>query len=286
MSLAMIVAVLELDLPREQKLVLTMFADHANDDGFCYPSLARIAWKCGYAQVRSVSEIVDRLIEHEVLAVIEESRGRLPTMYQVRPHNAKQLPPFDPRNFQTARGAKNAPQEKEPDANPLNEKGMAQPVSVSGAENAPQMRRGTKNAPQMDGFAVRSNDVAVRSSARSGAVATAPEPLNPLTKDARARAGPGQSPARATSPQVGGEEFLLNNQALQLGISQRQRNETLADYRGRVAAAHDRKLHAAVEARRAERLGGERTEPCGTPTVGGPSAADAAPRQSTSDAAA
>jgi hypothetical protein len=245
-------AVWELDLPREQKLVLMAFADHANDDGFTYPSLARVAWKCGYEQPRSVSGIVQKLLESQVLVMIEAAHGRTPTLYQIRPHNARALPPFDASAFKQDKGAANAPHDGQSGSKPLNPNGEQLRANAQGAETAPQASSGCEKRTPSESVGVRSGAVGVRSNDRRGAVATAPESLT-YNQDARARAGPAQGPARAAEPQLGGEEFLLDNEAKQLGISKRQRNESLRDYRGRIQAAHDRKLHAAADEIRARK---------------------------------
>jgi hypothetical protein len=44
MSIKIMAAVWELNLPQNQKLVLLALADHADDRGTCYPSVARIAF--------------------------------------------------------------------------------------------------------------------------------------------------------------------------------------------------------------------------------------------------
>lgn len=250
-------AVWELDLPKEQKLVLLAIADHANDDGFCWPSMSRIAWKCGYEQKRTVSDIIKKLLASEVLVIIERASGRTPTKYQVRPHLAARLPDFQPDRFRSDSGAENAPHDDEGNGNSLSDKGSPQQRDAIDARNAPQQPAAVDNRS----VGVRSDALGVRSSARRGAVATAPESYNhQQNPDARARAGPGQNPARAATPQVPSAEFLLDNEALQLGISKRQRNESLIDYRGRIQAAHDRKLHAAAAefaARKRERTEAE-----------------------------
>lgn len=71
MSAKIMGAVFDLDLPAAKQLVLLAMADHADHDGRnIYPSLALIAWKCGYSesQTRRIiqSLVADRLLEkHE-----------------------------------------------------------------------------------------------------------------------------------------------------------------------------------------------------------------------------
>lgn len=65
----------ELDLPRPEKYVLSVLADHAKDDGRdVYPSLARIEWKTGYGetQVRAIM----RTLERRGVLVLEQKGGR------------------------------------------------------------------------------------------------------------------------------------------------------------------------------------------------------------------
>ena len=46
MSVRVMTAVWEIDLPDSEKLVLLALADCANDEGFCWPSMATLARKC------------------------------------------------------------------------------------------------------------------------------------------------------------------------------------------------------------------------------------------------
>lgn len=81
----------ELDLPRDEKIVLLAFADFADDDGYCYPSLDRIAWKCGYSR-SSVKRKVAQLASRHLLGVVEEGVGRGNTSrYLIRPEKGSKL---------------------------------------------------------------------------------------------------------------------------------------------------------------------------------------------------
>lgn len=246
-------AVWELDLPRDQKLVLMAFADHANDEGYTYPSLARVAWKCGYAQKRTVSDIVKRLLESGILSMIERAHGRTPTLYQIRTRSGKSLPPFDPTAFRSGdRGAENAPNADQSVSNPLNKKGEFRASADRGAESAPQFRRGSKNAPQQRELGVRSEAVGVRFPADRGAVASAPEPLNhiePSRAHARARGAPGCSPGPSLK-EHDPELRVLNNSARLLGIEPKTALETLQEFRRRIDTAHRRRLDAALAERK------------------------------------
>lgn len=94
MSIRMMADVWDLDLHREQKLVLLAFADHADDEGRCFPSLERIAYKCGYSRA-SAKRKTHALIEAGLLVVLREGNGRgKPSVYQVRPEKGVRLAPF------------------------------------------------------------------------------------------------------------------------------------------------------------------------------------------------
>ncbi len=86
----------ELDLPQNLKFVLLGFADHANDNGLCWPSIKRIAWKSGYSE-RQVQHIVRKLRDkHGLLEAVRYERGGrgLATVYRVRSERGKKLSPF------------------------------------------------------------------------------------------------------------------------------------------------------------------------------------------------
>jgi hypothetical protein len=98
MSVKMMAAVWELDLPRTRKLVLLAVADHASDDGFAYPSVARLAWKCGYSE-RSIQRELRELEKAELLFVVREGGGRgKATTYCVQPEKGDKLAPFQPKS--------------------------------------------------------------------------------------------------------------------------------------------------------------------------------------------
>ena len=75
MSVRIMAAVWELDgLDPQHKLVALAFADHANDDGLCYPSVKRIAAKCNFS-VRHVRRIKAGLAAVGLLAVVRRRSG-------------------------------------------------------------------------------------------------------------------------------------------------------------------------------------------------------------------
>jgi hypothetical protein len=76
MSVKVMSAVWELNLPMNDKFVLLAFADHADDSGFCYPSYARVAWKCGLSE-RTVARCMAHFKQTGLMEVISDAfRGR------------------------------------------------------------------------------------------------------------------------------------------------------------------------------------------------------------------
>jgi hypothetical protein len=72
MSVRVMSAVWELDLPASEKLVLLALADCANDEGLCWPSMSTIAKKCSKSDrtvQTSIKALADagHLTRHEVL---------------------------------------------------------------------------------------------------------------------------------------------------------------------------------------------------------------------------
>jgi|GEM_PF-1285860 biotin operon repressor len=95
MSVKVMSAVWELDLPQNQKLVLLAFADHADDDGVCYPSVGRIAWKTGVSE-RQVQRIVKKLRAAGLVVLLRHAQGGRgnAAVYQVQPQKGVKLSPF------------------------------------------------------------------------------------------------------------------------------------------------------------------------------------------------
>lgn len=106
MSVRIMSAVWDLDLPQGEKIVLLALADHADDDGVCYPSIDRIGWKCGYSR-SSVKRRLRNLQEAGVLDVVEPGTGRgNTTVYRVLPGGGVKLTPFRERGSSgTERGS-------------------------------------------------------------------------------------------------------------------------------------------------------------------------------------
>ncbi len=259
MSIKVMSAVWELQLAREEKLVLLAIADHADDDGLAWPSLSRIAWKCGYQQKRTVSDIVRRLIEAGVLETVERAAGPRPTKYRVRPEMAASLPPFDPNTYRRGqsvrRDAENASQGDSEGDKSLNQK----------EEMAPESARGAENASQMDAFnaslaceqpvdeselGMRSAHTGMRLAHARDAVASAPESYNrhiePLADDA-----PGTEPQgrAARRPEPPFNPTVENNEARLLGIPRRRENESVAHFRRRLEVARTASVTGQAERR-------------------------------------
>lgn len=62
MSVRVMTEVWALDLPDSQKIVLLALADSANDEGFCWPSMASLARKCSKGE-RTVQGVIKQLVE-------------------------------------------------------------------------------------------------------------------------------------------------------------------------------------------------------------------------------
>lgn len=85
----------ELDLPQGEKFVLLAFADHADDEGVCRPSVERVAWKTGYEQ-RQVKRIGKKLRESGLLLLLRQARPErgLAAEYRIQAHKGIRLAPF------------------------------------------------------------------------------------------------------------------------------------------------------------------------------------------------
>lgn len=278
MSVHYMSAVLDLELPRDKKLVLMVFADHANDEGYCWPSVGRIAWRCGYAQRKSVRRIVRELMRAGLLSKIEEGRGSRPPLWQVRPHAGKKLSEYDPAMFLDDRsGAEKDPKhgaEKDPqtegvegddsgaEKDPIGESGASNPLTVGrnsqaenghGAEKDPQTNTGAEKDPQRKFVGQSRTPRGVISDPLGGAWSAPQTVMNrhePLAPSATTSRSP---PARSEPPpSVDPKIRLMNNSARNLGIHPMTPSETVESFETRIAEAHKRVLDAQVERRRSE----------------------------------
>ncbi len=75
MSITLISEVWKCDLPPNLSHVLLSMADIADDDGSrCYPSIAHLAWKCGYSS-RQIQRTIHELREREILLMVAHDTG-------------------------------------------------------------------------------------------------------------------------------------------------------------------------------------------------------------------
>ena len=96
LSIKVMSAVWELDLLPQDKFILLAFADHADDSGFCYPSLYRICWKCGVSK-DSVRRFLARMVFKGIIGILQKGTGRgHTTRYRVCPEKGSNLQPFIP----------------------------------------------------------------------------------------------------------------------------------------------------------------------------------------------
>lgn len=96
MSLEMLAAVWDLELERNEKDVLEVLAWHANADGICWPSKARIMYRTGLSE-STVKRTLAALRKKGLITVekyAEGGRGRTP-IYMVHPEKGVKKPPFE-----------------------------------------------------------------------------------------------------------------------------------------------------------------------------------------------
>ncbi len=65
------------------KLILLAFADHANDEGVCWPSIGLVAWKTQLSR-RQTQRIIHDLIKYQMLEVTTPSEQHRTPTYRVR----------------------------------------------------------------------------------------------------------------------------------------------------------------------------------------------------------
>jgi Helix-turn-helix domain len=97
-------AVWELDLPLQQKMIALAFGDHSNDEGLCYPSIARIAWKSNLSE-RQTQNHVRALRKIGFLELLDDTAGGrgITNLYRLHPERVKRLSPFIPKGCNPAR---------------------------------------------------------------------------------------------------------------------------------------------------------------------------------------
>lgn len=98
MSILLMAQVWECDLDHSQQSVLLALADHARDDGtYCFPSVARVAWKTGYS-VRQTQRILKQLRYDLGILILVEDGGKVGStnQYTIDLSKAKKKKPFEP----------------------------------------------------------------------------------------------------------------------------------------------------------------------------------------------
>ena len=96
------------------KLVLLAFADHANQECVCWPSMPRIAWMTGLS-ARQTRRIVQSLIASGALEVISEAGHRMSRRYRVRTDRLTPLPERKADTGDLSEGSDCPPREDTPD---------------------------------------------------------------------------------------------------------------------------------------------------------------------------
>ena len=122
MSVKLMSAAWDMDLPMGQKMLLLALCDHANDDGVCYPSQEKLAQKCSMGE-RTVISHIQWLERHGIVSRErrQNTQRRKSDLYQITLNNytpepansapAKFSP--EPANFAPSEPANFAPSYKE-----------------------------------------------------------------------------------------------------------------------------------------------------------------------------
>jgi hypothetical protein len=93
MSIKVMTAAWEVDLPQADKLLLIALADNANDEGRCWPSVATLGRKCGMED-RSVRRVIKRLVSAGHVSVVPQPMRS--NDYHVHPRTPGAAPPPPP----------------------------------------------------------------------------------------------------------------------------------------------------------------------------------------------
>jgi hypothetical protein len=81
----------ELDIPRNEALVLLAYADHGKEGDS--PSQNLVAWRTGYSR-KEISRITKRLLKKNVIKVVKAEPGQ-PTQYALTPENGPKKTGFE-----------------------------------------------------------------------------------------------------------------------------------------------------------------------------------------------
>ncbi|MDB6454729.1 helix-turn-helix domain-containing protein [Falsirhodobacter sp. 20TX0035] len=95
MSIKIMSAVFESEtLGPTQRLIMLALADHADDSGRCYPSIARLCQRTGLGE-RAVQNNIRALVEAGYISIVPNAGQGLANLYFVRPTPAPDAPPHE-----------------------------------------------------------------------------------------------------------------------------------------------------------------------------------------------
>lgn len=103
-------AVFDSNLPSTQRLVMLSLADHADDDGRCYPSISRLCKRTGLSE-RAVQSNLKRLQSDGYLTIKKNAGPKGSNVFFVHPTPAANAPP---QQMHPAANAPLPPQEMHP----------------------------------------------------------------------------------------------------------------------------------------------------------------------------
>lgn len=97
------------DLPPTERLIMLSLADHADDNGRCYPSIARLCRRTGLKE-RAVQSNIKSLVAKGYVTIIPNAGQGLANLYFIRATPAADAPPQEmhPRTKRTPTPASNA----------------------------------------------------------------------------------------------------------------------------------------------------------------------------------
>ena len=190
MSVRIMTQVWELDLPHNTQSILLALADHADDDGFCYPSVGRLAWKTGYG-VRQVQRTLKELRDQGLaIATGSLAGGRYNTVvYKIDPGAGRRKPAFEPKTQRQTlaeiKGVILSPFSETPEIK--GDMGDAQRVTFETERVSPESQKGDiAMSPKPSGTVTESSIEPSR--AKTAKSHEYPEWFQPLTKLAGFRA--------------------------------------------------------------------------------------------------
>ncbi len=94
LSIKVMSRVWESDLLSSDKFILLAFADHSDDSGYCYPSLHRVAWKCGVSK-DTIRRAIARLVFKGIVTIVRPGTGRgHTTLYRISTEKGSNLQPL------------------------------------------------------------------------------------------------------------------------------------------------------------------------------------------------